>query len=71
MVFIPKGTYVVDLQFGNWVKNDYCLLANSCRLKYINVAFPLKLTSSDPYELTYDDLYQIKCSLDLIISTNN
>lgn len=69
MVFMPNGNYVVDLQIGNWVKNDYCLLANSCRLKYINVAFPIKFSSSDPYELTYDDLYQIKCSLDLIIST--
>jgi capsular polysaccharide biosynthesis protein len=69
MAFMRNGSYVVDLQIGNWVKNDYCLLANSCRLKYINVAFPIKFTNNDPYELTYDDLYQIKCSLDLIIST--
>jgi hypothetical protein len=69
MAFMRNGSHVVDLQIGNWVKNDYCLLANSCRLKYINVAFPIKFTNNDPYELTYDDLYQIKCSLDLIIST--
>jgi len=68
MVFMRNDSFVIDLQIGNWVKNDYCLLANSCRLKYINVSFPIKFTSNDPYELTYDDLYQIKCSLDLIIS---
>ena len=69
MVFMPNDSHVIDLQIGNWVKNDYCLLANACRLKYVNVSFPIKFTKNDPYQLTYDDLYQIKCSLDLIIST--
>lgn len=69
MAFMRNGCFVVDLQLGDWVKNDYCLLANACRLKYINVAFPIKFPNSGPYKLTYDDLYQIKCSLDLIISS--
>lgn len=72
MIFMPKNSYVIDLQNGNWVKNDYCLLANSCRLNYMNVAFPIKAFSKkDPYKLTTDDIYQVKVVMDLILTIND
>ena len=67
LVFLPNDSYVIDLQTVNVHRNDYCLLANACGVRYINTPFHDRFFSKPRnYTLHEDDFYHIKVAIDFI-----
>lgn len=68
MVFMNPGASVIDLQLGNLVRNDYCLMASACDLNYINVPFVLRSTRKTyNYSLSKDDLFHVEVALKMAL----
>ena len=60
MIFMPPGSYILEIQLGSWVKEDYCTLANLCEHKYLFLPLPVKLFSNEKkFLFTSDDFYKL------------
>lgn len=60
MLFMPSGGYVIEIQIGNWVKEDYCTYSLLCGHKYLMLPLPIKLFSNyNHYNFTNDDFYRL------------
>tara|TARA_B100000795_G_scaffold256472_1_gene228946 strand:+ start:106 stop:1200 length:1095 start_codon:yes stop_codon:yes gene_type:complete len=68
LVFMPRGSCVIDLQIGNLVRNDYCLLATACDVHYLNVPFGLRSPfGTYSHFISKDDIFHISVALDLAL----
>jgi hypothetical protein len=67
MLFMPSGGYVIEIQIGNWVKEDYCTYSLLCGHKYLMLPLPIKLFSNyNHYNFTNDDFYRLDMLLGVV-----
>lgn len=66
-LFMPSGGKVLDIQPGDWVKEDYQLMSLCCDLKYFSFPLPIRfMPVNSTYRFTKSDFERLEAFLQIM-----